>query len=382
MRVFFGFCGHQEVFSYLFGPRPLNEVQILDKINAGLSTGNDMNIIPDMYLKISNDVAGFKKITRNGRSGHTNTTTCPCLGAAGQRFHSDIELFTDLRGNRFQGRDKVDAFRKERFDGHTVIGLHVRAGNGEKGDFEKKNRTIEDIDQWYVSMSRLLISLSDNFQGKDPPLLFIASDTATSISRFRTALEGKMEVVDFLQDRMDHGQGVLFGGMGDVNNEGDQCKNGWLDSFSDMMLLSHADVLVAGRPSSFTQSLPMTLILSTPKSKRKVRKSFCEVDPYATELMCFEDLEDWCCNGKTSFSLHTIQKCDYRRMPPVGGLNLEEYTKQLKMRPRVLDNCIPTVTNIGDCLPYEMPNEKSLLRIRDRQESKIPAKKRRPRKKD
>ncbi len=366
VRIFFGFCGHQEVFSYLFGLRPTNEAQILDKIKASTEAGNYTNPMPDMYMKVSNDVSGFKKIKRSGRSGDSNTTTCPCHGAAGLRFDSDIELYSDLRDKRFRDRHKVDAFRQNHFTGHTVIGLHVRAGNGEKGQFERKNRAIQDIDQWCLSMSRLLISVSKTFKETEPPLLFIASDTATIISKLGTLLEGKMEVVDFEQGRIDHGQGVLFGMTGDVHNIGDECKNGWLSSFTDMMLLSHADVLVAGRPSSFTQSLPMTLALSTPKSERKVRKSFCEVNPNATDLMCFEDLEDWCCNGNTSFSLHTIQSYDYRRMPPVGGLDIDEYKEKLKMRPRGRDACMPVVDMDVPCLTYEMPSEKLLLKARER----------------
>lgn len=60
VRVFFGFCANQEVFSYLFGPRPLNEVQILEKISAGFVTGDDMNVIPYMYIKISNEVTAIR----------------------------------------------------------------------------------------------------------------------------------------------------------------------------------------------------------------------------------------------------------------------------------------------------------------------------------
>ena len=362
VRVFFGFCGLQEVFSYLFGARPLNEAQVLERIGADLTAGDYMTTTPDMYIKVTNEVPGFKKLKR---TGHSNTTSCPCIGAVGQRFDSDIELFSDLRDNRFRGRDKIEAFRQKHFTGRIVIGLHVRAGNGEKGHFERKNRAIENIDQWCLSMSSTLVALSNEFKEQDPPLLFIATDTAAIISKLGTLLEGKMEVVDYQQDRVNHGEGVLFGENGDVNSDGDRCKNGWLDSFSDMMLLSHADVLVAGRPSSFTQTLPMTLVLSTPKSRRKVRKSFCEVGPNATAFMCFEDLQDWCCNGNTSFSHNTIQaKYDYRRMPRMEGLDLEETKKQQVMRPRGRDACIPKATLYGDCLPYEMPDENSLARTR------------------
>jgi len=138
VRVFFGFCGHQEVFSHLFEPRPINQAQILEKIKAAASEGNHMYTMPDMYIKVSNDVPGFRKIKRVGRSSESNTTACPCHGSVGQRFDSDIEIFSDLRDNRFRGRDKVNDFRQRYFSGHTVIGLHVRAGNGEKGDFERK----------------------------------------------------------------------------------------------------------------------------------------------------------------------------------------------------------------------------------------------------
>ena len=145
---------------------------------------------------------------------------------------------------------------------------------------------------------------------------------------------------------------MLFGDSGSVNDNGDECLNGWIDSFTDMILLSHADIVVAGRPSSFTQSLPMTLALSKNKSERKVRKSFCEVNPAATSTMCFEDLKDWCCNGDTSFSLHSIQKFEYRRMPIVPELNLKEYTKRLKMRPRLLKDCISTPDSRKECISY------------------------------
>jgi len=242
-----------------------------------------------------------------------------------------------------------------------VIGLHIRAGNGEQGDFIRKNRTIQDITVWCQNMAYLLTDISRDFI--DPPILFIATDTAHIISRLRGLLKDKMDVIYLAQDRLDDGQGVLFGGMGDVNSDGDECMNGWLDSFTDMILLSHTDVVVAGRPSSFTQGLPMTLALSKKKSERKVNKSFCEVNIEMTAVMCFEDLKDWCCNGNTSFSLHSIQKYDYRRMPEVQGLNLKEYSKKLKMRPRLAKDCIPTPVSQKDCLPYSMPIKRNRSKL-------------------
>ena len=405
VRVFFGFCDHQEVFSDLFGPKPLNEDQVLSTIREGFRTGHDMNILPDMYLRISNDVPGFRRLTRHGRSngkgsgggggGGTNATAtagtgtatpCPCLGYR-DRFESDVELFTDLRDRRFRDRDKVDAFRRTFFAGHTVIGLHVRAGNGEDGDFVRKNRIIEDIDRWCLSMANTLISLSKDFEAaNEPPVVFIATDTARVISELRTLLEGKLRVLDFGQDRIEPGGGILFGEAGKVDTSGSRCRLGWRESLADMMLLSHADVLVAGRPSSFTQGLPMTLVLAaaktttttTPASARNntvvVRKPYCEANPTATALECFGDLADWCCNGTTSFSLGTTtdnntitQAYEYRRMPPARGLDLDNYRSRIRMRPRGLDDCVPTTQEPADCLPYEMPDETFLVRLQQHQ---------------
>jgi hypothetical protein len=248
----------------------------------------------------------------------------------------------------------VDAFRNDHFVGHTVIGLHIRAGNGEFGDFVKKNRTIHDVNEWSRSMSKLLISLSKNFT--DPPLLFIATDTAHIVSNFKTMLKDEMPVVELSQDRVDNGKGVMFGARGSVANSGDKCLHGWSDSLSDMLLLSYADVVVAGRPSSFTQSIPMTLSLGTTKSERKVLQSFCEVNPEASALKCFEDLIDWCCNGVTSFSLHSIQRYDYRRMPPVNGLNPDDYKTKIKRRSQTPEDCIPTPKHRRLCLPHKFPD--------------------------
>jgi hypothetical protein len=82
--------------------------------------------------------------------------------------------------------------------------------------------------------------------------------------------------------------------------------------------------------------------------------------------MCFEDLKDWCCNGDTSFSLQSIQKYEYRKIPKVSGLNLEEYTKMIKMRPRLLKDCISTPDSYKDCLPYIIPKEENISKLRKR----------------
>ena len=178
------------------------------------------------------------------------------------------------------------------------------------------------------------------------------------ITTFRSLLEGKMQVVALSQNRPEEGQGVLFGESRHILNEGEACLDGWESAFADAMILSHADVVVAARPSSFTQSLPMTIVLSTPKANRKVLESFCEVNHLATAVRCYEDLIDWCCNGNTSFSLNTIQNYDYRRMPDMDILNSNKLINQMDVRPREARECIPTPMNPQrECLPYDMPDK-------------------------
>jgi hypothetical protein len=381
-RAFFGFCGHQEIFSYFFSGTTgrgdednsifWTSQEMLD-MTSGL-TSTSMN---NMYLKINNEAPHFRKLVREGPSrgggeGQNHSTTCKCYES---RFESDIEIFTKLR-DRFRGRDNIiQAFRDKHFADGTVIGLHVRAGNGEKGQFERKNRTIANIEEWTASMTRQLLSIKSEIESTNqpPPILFIATDTVSIISEFRALLGNYIPVVDLSQTRTDHGQGVLFGERGSVTKEGDKCIDGWEAVISDMMLLSYADVLIAGRPSSLTQSLPMTMVLSTPVSDRKVRRSFCEVDPSATERVCYESLMDWCCNGNTSFSLRTIQGYDYRKFAEVEVLDLAMYYDKVKMRPADAETsgCWPSPSITTDCLPMEMPDPERVSTLDKRRAEKI-----------
>lgn len=337
LRVFFGFCGKQEVFSWLFNT---SQVADYDVFSQGLQ------------LQVKNDVPGFERLTRKGPD-------FPC-GCPEERWPDDVEFYSELR-ERFRAKGRVQTFLSQQLaiEQHTVIGMHVRAGNGESGDFERKKRGITDP-QWAASMAKQLIQLSQGWT--KPPLVFLATDTATIEITFRELLQSHMKVVTWKQERPIQGQGVLFGenyhNSFNVSNGNSDCLNGWEDAFSDMIVLSHTDVVVAARPSSFTQSLPMTLVLSTPKESRKVRRPYCEVNPSATEVQCFEDLNDWCCNGTTSFSLEGIQRYEYRKMPNADYLKSKELESKIRARPRFERECIPTPRYAQrQCLPHMMPDE-------------------------
>ena len=138
----------------------------------------------------------------------------------------------------------------------------------------------------------------------------------------------------------------------------------------DMTLLSHADVVISARPSSFTQSMPMSLVLATPKESRKVAKPFCEINLAATDMRCFEDFRDWCCAGSTKFSLSGIhQRYEYMRMP-TKDLDLSKY----KTQPRPPTGCIPRPEGWKQpCLPYEFSEHSIFPRRRRKRKPKKPA---------
>jgi hypothetical protein len=337
-----------EVFYYFFGPQPLHELRnVTSKALA---------------LKINNESPCFVKFGRRGPGGNTtnnnnNETTptddCPCP----TDYMKESGTFYKGLRRRFRARGEIDLFRRQHsFANHTVIGLHVRAGNGEEGEFIRKNRGIHNTSAWVQSMSKMLVQLSSQDDSssrtssrknspQSPPLLFIATDTASIVKEFRRELVGIMPVVDWEQERAAEGTGVVFGVFGSKVRSG--CLSNWKNSLMDMMLLSHADVVVAGRPSSFTQSLPMGIVLARGNNnhddddndidddasfRRKIRHSYCEVNSAGTEYQCFEDFHDWCCRGRTDFHLGGIRKYEYRRMPR----NMDECDlyDHLQRRPR------------------------------------------------
>jgi hypothetical protein len=103
LRITWGHCNTTEIFQHFFGPQPLSELENVT------STG--------LRLKISNDVPGFKKFTRDG-----NATNCKCPIDV---IEEHSKFYESLR-QRFRLKKKVQAFQKQHLADHTVIGIHVR----------------------------------------------------------------------------------------------------------------------------------------------------------------------------------------------------------------------------------------------------------------
>jgi hypothetical protein len=81
--------------------------------------------------------------------------------------------------------------------------------------------------------------------------LFVATDTPSMIDRLQALLQKHDILVwHYQQPRPEEGAGVLFGEQGHVMKKERDCILGWENTLVDMMLLSHAHILIAARPSS------------------------------------------------------------------------------------------------------------------------------------
>jgi hypothetical protein len=334
LRSFWGYCDNVEVYDLLFGPQPIEEVVGTHHV--------------DRFVRINNDVPGFSKFTRLD-----NLSECPYPM---EKIEQDIHFYRSHR-NRFRAKESVERFRRENFHKNaTILGMHVRAGNGEPGDFADRGRAIDEMDSW---LRRVVDRLLEHEWGPSV-ILFLATDTPAIIPKLDEILAHRIPLVHLNQVRPEDGFGVMFGERGKVVTTGEKCERGWMATYMDMILLSHADVVVAARPSSFTQSMPMSLVLAKPKDTRKILASFCEMNPTAMEMRCFEDFRDWC-KGSTDFSLGTIkQRYEYLRKP------MKEFdSKKFKIQNRPMEGCKPRPEGWKQpCLPYNFSQHEVVPRSR------------------
>jgi len=147
--------------------------------------------------------------------------------------------------------------RQHRLSEHQLITVHVRQGNGEKGDFRNKGRgnTVGDLAQIVNDqIHRVVNSSTLNKQGRDWKV-FVATDNEAVIEALRNISE--IEVISKQQTRPGQGEGVLMGQWGSDNPS--DCVGAMRDSIVDMQLLSMGQVLLVPVYSSFNQ-LPQVLV--------------------------------------------------------------------------------------------------------------------------
>ena len=370
--TWWGCCYRQRVFEQLFGSEPL-QLWSMNTTNADASlvspptTTIDQDSMPPMHWQFRYEIRGpmfgmvrkeddflllAKKQNQKKNKRRNNTTTtrfvaCQTLSQA--KIDADYALYEQLR-QRYTRKEQVDDYVHTHFgkdDNHHAntilsIGVHIRAGNGEQGDFVQKRRGIANKTQFLqelaVHMERLSLqehaamrqqhsnsNTQQQQQQQQPPrtVVFVATDMPSYIDDLRKILRLRqrqrrqkqqqpqhyqISVIDLPQVRPPQGSGVLFGTMDKVRHSGAQCLEGWHAVVTDALVLSHADIVLAPRPSALTQSLPLALVLGNPR--KRVAKPFCEMSISSTNstprsaLVCFASVREWACgttDSKTNF---------------------------------------------------------------------------------
>lgn len=324
--------GDPDIFDHLFGRGPMI-VQTLPENQISAWHTLEVPTIPKQYtttgfplgsIRIVNDVKGYGKVwggPRKMRGMKKKDISSLIL----EKKRSDVEFFRQLRALfRFNGRAQ-SFVEKHKFSERVVVGLHLRAGNGEKGDFQEKSRGVEHMETWLNNTTNLLSELIDKVRGTHndetkrksirTPLVFLATDTPSLVSNFSDACKPYgISVVTYPQQIMEEGTGVSFYHKW---NGTSACYEDWVGQFMDATLLSVADIVVAGQYSSFSQTLPLTTLLSESimasapsvhnssanqssdlgvhynDDERFARKLFCEVSKEGDAMGCFDDYQDW-----------------------------------------------------------------------------------------
>lgn len=289
-----GSCGKENstelsIFSYLFGNDEweLPTLQLNALSIRQLRKGRNALVRNDVYGYLPAQTFQDHRIPLD-ESVYKHSPTSPFQS----KLSSDIQLYQQIK-NRFVFRESIDEFMKQhRFHDHTVIGIHLRAGNGEEQHFSYAGRHITNeiafVSNLIDLVRRFLIVGATDTSNKQA-LIFLATDTAYLIPILSNLTQHfSVPTVVFPQIRVPDHEGVTFSAL---SGAGKKCLQGWQAMVADMILLSEVDILIAARHSSFTQSMPISLVLE--RKKQEKGPHFCEVSDSAMRMSCFQDIETW-----------------------------------------------------------------------------------------
>lgn len=298
-----GFCPRRykhkpNIFQLLFGDDPLqvpslesdhtnlfpflNHSSLLSLqchlFSGGMNCNNSTSIIQKKYpVKLFNEVEGYTHLYSNA---DVNGLNPPFFG----KIDTDYEFYTRLI-QRFQFQSQANELLADYAKTHTIIGIHVRAGNGEAGDFEEFRQLGQgNVAGWLKNLTSLLVDSVFPDQSlvprNKPPVIFLATDTEAVVDYFKTNLKN-FPVVVTPQHYPTKGEGVSYNGY---HANLSMCLDSWKYQMIDMYTLSEkTDILIAGQYSSFTQSIPLSRILNDPHRSRY----FCDVDKMALAMKCY-----------------------------------------------------------------------------------------------
>eukprot|EP00588_Corethron_pennatum_P002731 CAMPEP_0194285700 /NCGR_PEP_ID=MMETSP0169-20130528/30821_1 /TAXON_ID=218684 /ORGANISM="Corethron pennatum, Strain L29A3" /LENGTH=602 /DNA_ID=CAMNT_0039031895 /DNA_START=136 /DNA_END=1944 /DNA_ORIENTATION=- len=236
------------------------------------------------------------------------------------KVRSDVRMYRQLL-MRFRFWENIEEFfQTHELGNHTVYGVHIRAGNGEQGDFINKGRGIRDVhtDVWIQNVANLIrehfygrsAGVAQKTEGcknnKKPPLVFVATDTPGTIDMLRTALQAddgahpSIPVISFPQKYPVEGKVTYTYSFGTAyDKRANDCLRGWENQMIDMLMLSLVDVMMAGMYSSFTQAMPIPLLLSLDGWETQEdddcneKAAVCDVSMAGDAMKCYQTMEDW-----------------------------------------------------------------------------------------
>jgi len=198
--------GDPDVFDNLFGrgpmivPSPL--VPMFPSWHVSFQRKNNTNNDTKQLVKFINRIPGYRRaqaqgvdideVIKNNYYGKQSTD---------REFYSQLMALFRYRGQA------VEFMKRHRFTDHTVVGLHIRAGNGEHGHFQRKHREINISDEWVHAVAQTIHEFSQNWT--KPAMIFVASDTFSIIDKLAQAMK-PIPVISFDQTSMQKGRGVSY----------------------------------------------------------------------------------------------------------------------------------------------------------------------------
>ncbi|VEU43986.1 unnamed protein product [Pseudo-nitzschia multistriata] len=321
--------GSLDLSEYMFGPGPLllfDEDEDDEQTYASLPTDFDSRSMEIRRYAAGDHGEKYERRNHTLIPNNVPDHDSKCfqkLPPSDQRAvgRADERFFRQLRSLfRFNhlARDFAEAHR---FSERIVLGIHIRAGNGEQDDFVKKERGIEDHQGFANNTAKTLDELVTKIRSAQirqgagvhlhalPPLLFVATDDLAMVTKLENATRPyNISVVSFPQFRPDPGTGVSYNKQW---KDSERCKRSWADQMVDMVLLGASDVLVAARYSSFSMSLPLFALFSDSlryarrrtarenlsandgSGTRYAHRMFCQSGRLGDGLKCFDDYSDW-----------------------------------------------------------------------------------------
>ncbi|KAL3931806.1 MAG: hypothetical protein SGBAC_011136 [Bacillariaceae sp.] len=257
----------KEIWSELFEPFERQDFWYVNSTNRTIKFGNEVDHMQSPFQN-----CGINR--QNGHCKQTNTKgkEGPNCGCTFDEIQVHTDFYRSLRDKYVRRQLLQDFMEEHHYSEHTVFGIHIRAGNGEQKDFANKNRGIHhDTEEFVAALLQVMRETIPIHSLEKPPMIFLATDDP----KYRTIMAKEIKNLGLTWPVVVLEQ--VFALEGVVLHGGTKVYDKWFSMFEDMVLLSHSDVLIAVKYSSFTQALPKYLVLDRPESERKLKDTYCEV---------------------------------------------------------------------------------------------------------